>query len=148
MTTIREILRGRHVLSVNPEDSVLHVARFMVEHNVGAVPVLNNGHVEGIFSERDIMKRVLVEGRDPAQTPVSEVMTPNPMVVSPDDKIQHCLRVMKQHGFRHLPVCSGRKLEGFLSLRDLLLHEVDEKDGEVRLMREYMHSVPGAREVD
>ena len=107
------------------------------------VPVLKDGQLEGIFSERDIMKRVLVEGLDPAKTSVADVMTRNPLVVSPDDKIEHCLMVMKQHGFRHLPVCNGRKLEGFLSLRDLLLHEVNEKDGEVRMMREYMHATPG-----
>jgi CBS domain-containing protein len=143
MTTIREILRDRKTFSASIQDTVLHAARYMVEHNIGAVPVLKDGQLEGIFSERDIMKRVLVEGRDPARTAISDVMTRNPLVVSPDDKIEHCLVLMKQHGFRHLPVCSGRKLEGFLSLRDLLLHEVDEKDGEVRLMREYMHAMPG-----
>lgn len=143
MTTIREILRGRQTLSANSHDTVLRAAQFMVEHNIGAVPVLKDGQLEGIFSERDIMKRVLVEGRDPAKTPVSDVMTRDPLVVSPDEKIEHCLKIMKQHGFRHLPVCNGRKLEGFLSLRDLLLHEVNEKDGEVRLMREYMHATPG-----
>jgi CBS domain-containing protein len=143
MTTIREILRDRKTFSANTHDSVLQTARYMVEHNIGAVPVLKDGQLEGIFSERDIMKRVLVEGRDPARTAIADVMTRNPLVVSPDDKIEHCLVLMKQHGFRHLPVCSGRKLEGFLSLRDLLLHEVDEKDGEVRLMREYMHAMPG-----
>lgn len=143
MTTIREILQGRQTFSSNAHDTVLHTARYMVEHNIGAVPVLKDGQLEGIFSERDIMKRVLVEGRDPGKTPVADVMTRNPLVVSPDEKIEHCLVLMKQHGFRHLPVCNGRKLEGFISLRDLLLHEVDEKDGEVRLMREYMHATPG-----
>ena len=143
MTSIREILRDRKTFFANTHDSVLHTARYMVEHNIGAVPVLKDGQLEGIFSERDIMKRVLVEGLDPARTQVSDVMTRNPLVVSPDDKIEHCLVLMKQHGFRHLPVCDGRKLEGFLSLRDLLLHEVDAKDGEVRLMREYMHATPG-----
>jgi CBS domain-containing protein len=143
MTTIREILRGRQVLSANTQDSVLTAARYMVEHNIGAVPVLKDGQLEGIFSERDIMKRVLVEARDPANTKVADVMTRNPLVVTPDEKIEHCLVLMKQHGFRHLPVCNGRKLEGFLSLRDLLLHECDAKDGEVRLMREYMHATPG-----
>ena len=117
MTTIREILRGRQPLSAKTNDTVLHTARFMVEHNIGAVPVLKDGQLEGIFSERDIMKRVLVEGRDPAQTRVADVMTRNPLVVSPEDKIEHCLVLMKQHGFRHLPVCDGSKLEGFLSLR-------------------------------
>src|SRR5947209_3311540 len=99
MTTIREILRGRQVLSANTQDSVLTAARYMVEHNIGAVPVLKDGQLEGIFSERDIMKRVLVESRDPANTKVADVMTRNPLVVTPEEKIEHCLVLMKQHGF-------------------------------------------------
>ena len=142
MATIREILQGRTTLSANSTDTVLRTARFMVEHNIGAVPVLSNGELAGIFSERDIMKRVLVEGRDPAGTAVADVMTRNPLVVTPDEPLDKCLMLMKQHGFRHLPVCNGRKLEGFLSLRDLLMRECDEKDGEVKLMREYIHGSP------
>lgn len=142
MATIREILHGRQVYSAKLDDTVLQTARFMVEHNVGAVPVLDGHELAGIFSERDIMKRVMVEGRDPAQTKVSDVMTRNPLTVSPDEKLDHCLKVMKQHGFRHLPVVSGNKLEGFLSLRDLLLREVDEKDGDIRMLHQYMHGAP------
>lgn len=143
MGTIRQLLKDRQTYTVEGQQSVLDVARFMVERNIGAVPVLEGGKLVGIFSERDIMKRVLVEGKDPKKAKVSDVMTPNPLVVTADESFDNCMILMKQHGFRHLPILDGSKLLGLVSLRDLLLHEVDEKDGEVKMMRAYMHSMPG-----
>jgi CBS domain-containing protein len=98
----------------------------------------------GIFSERDLMNRVVVEGRDPARTPVREVMTEDPLTVEPNDSLETCMTLMRRHGFRHLPICSGRELRGVVSLRDILLHDLDEKDDEVRMMRAYLHSTPEA----
>lgn len=143
MSSIRQLLKDRQTYTVESQQSVLEVAKFMVERNIGAVPVLEGGKLVGIFSERDIMKRVLVEGKDPKKAKVSDVMTPNPLVVTADESFDNCMVLMKQHGFRHLPILDGNKLLGLVSLRDLLLHEVDEKDGEVKMMRAYMHSMPG-----
>jgi CBS domain-containing protein len=143
MSTIRQLLKDRQTYTVESQQSVLDVAKFMVERNIGAVPVLEGGKLVGIFSERDIMKRVLVEGKDPKHAKVADVMTRNPLVVTADESFDNCMVLMKQHGFRHLPILDGNKLLGLVSLRDLLLHEVDEKDGEVKMMRAYMHSMPG-----
>jgi len=143
MSTIRHLLKDRETYTVDSQQTVFEVARFMVERNIGAVPVLDRGKLVGIFSERDIMKRVLAEGKDPKRSKVSEVMTPDPLVVTADESFENCMLLMKQHGFRHLPIVDDQKLLGLVSLRDLLLHEVDEKDGEVRMMRAYMHSNPG-----
>jgi len=140
---ISELIKHRETYHVESSQSVLEAARWMVEHNVGALPVLDAGRLVGIFSERDIMKRVVAEGRDPARTRVADVMTREPLVVAPDDDVQHCMMLMKQHGFRHLPICGGnRSLVGLVSLRDMLLHEVNEKDGEVRMMRAYIGTGP------
>lgn len=143
MSTIRHLLKDRETYTVESQQSVLDVAKFMVERNIGAVPVLEGGKLVGIFSERDIMKRVLAEGKDPKKAKVGDVMTRNPLVVTADESVDNCMVLMKQHGFRHLPILDGTRLAGLLSLRDLLLHEVDEKDGEVKMMRAYMHSMPG-----
>ena len=116
----------------------------MVEHNIGAVPVLQSGKLIGIFSERDLMNRVVVNGKDPARTPVSQVMTDDPLTVAPTDPLETCMTLMRRHGFRHLPVCSGKDLVGVVSLRDILLHDLDAKDDEVRMMRAYLHSTPEA----
>src|SRR5581483_10139559 len=104
------------------------------------VPVLDRGELVGIFSERDLMTKVLVRGHDPHTTKVDTVMSPDPLRVTPEASIGDCMILMKQHKFRHLPICEGNRLVGFLSLRDILLHEVDEKDIEVRMMRAYIAS--------
>ena len=141
---ICDLLRNQVAISAEAHQTVLEVARMMVEHNIGAVPVLQNGQLIGIFSERDLMSRVVVNGKDPAHTPVSQVMTEDPLTVAQNDPLETCMTLMKRHGFRHLPVCSGRELKGVVSLRDILLHDLDAKDDEVRMMRAYLHSTPDA----
>lgn len=143
MASIHDLIQDRETYTVNSDETVLAAARFMVERNIGAVPVLQRGELAGIFSERDIMKRVLAAGRDPQTTKVSEVMTSNLTVVSPGESLESCMLLMREHGFRHLPVCEGKRLVGLVSLRDLLLRDLTEKDAEVKMMRAYIHSDPG-----
>lgn len=119
MSQIYELVRNQRTLSVNSEQTVLEAARFMTEHNIGAVPVLRDGDLVGVFSERDLMRRVVAAGRSPGMTTVSEVMTANPRTVPGSESLDDCLFLMQEHGFRHLPVCEGKKLLGFISLRDL-----------------------------
>ncbi len=141
---ICDLLRNQVTVSADAHQTVLEVARMMVEHNIGAVPVLQDGQLTGIFSERDLMIRVVVGGNDPARTLVGQVMTDDPLTVAPNDPLETCMTLMRRHGFRHLPVCAGRELKGVISLRDILLHNLDEKDDEVRMMRAYLHSTPEA----
>jgi CBS domain-containing protein len=141
---ICDLLSNQVTISAEAQQTVLDVARMMVEHNIGAVPVLQDGRLTGIFSERDLMIRVVVDGKDPARTLVSQVMTEDPLTVAPNDPLETCMTLMRRHGFRHLPVCAGRELKGVISLRDILLHNLDEKDDEVRMMRAYLHSTPEA----
>lgn len=141
---ISDLLKNQVTVSAKSQQTVLEIAHLMVEHNIGAVPVLQDGKLIGIFSERDLMSRVVVEGRDPGKTRVSDVMTEDPLTVAPNDSLETCMTLMKRHGFRHLPVCAGRELKGVISLRDILLHNLDEKDDEVRMMRAYLHSTPDA----
>ena len=140
MRSIYDLVKGRKTHDVSEQQSVLDVARLMVEHNIGAVPVVRDGNLIGIFSERDLLKRVVAEGRDPAKTLVGEVMTPEPLVVKPGETIEHCMIVMKQHSFRHLPVCDGQKMVGIVSLRDIMLHDLEAKDDEIITMRQYIQT--------
>jgi CBS domain-containing protein len=141
---ISDLLRNQVIVSAEVHQTVLEIAKLMVQHNIGAVPVLQDGKLVGIFSERDLMSRVVVAGSDPARTVVSQVMTEDPLTVVPTDSLETCMTLMKRHGFRHLPVCAGHQLSGVISLRDILLHNLDEKDDEVRMMRAYLHSTPEA----
>jgi CBS domain-containing protein len=141
---ISDLLRNQVTVFAEVQQTVLEAVKLMVEHNIGAVPVLQDGQLVGIFSERDLMSRVVAEGKDAAHTKVSAVMTEDPLTIAPNDNLETCMTLMKRHGFRHLPVCSGREVKGVISLRDILLQNLDEKDDEVRMMRAYLHSSPEA----
>ena len=132
MTTLRELVKDRRVYSVDASRTVLEAARYMMEHGVGAVPVLRDGNLTGILSERDIMNRVVAVGRTPGTTAVSEVMTANPRAVAADESIEECLFIMREFGFRHLPIVDGKELKGLVSLRDVLMHHVAEIERQTR----------------
>lgn len=139
MSKIYDLIKDNVLHTVTADETVLEAARVMATHNVGAILVLRDGELAGIFSERDIMKRVVAEARDPARTRVSEVMTADPLTVDMRESIEHCMVLMKEHSFRHLPVCDGKKLKGIVSLRDILLRDLTEKNEEVQFMRAYIH---------
>lgn len=132
MTTLRDLVKDRKVYSVEAGRTVLEAARYMMEHNVGAVPVLRNGNLAGILSERDIMNRVVAVGRTPGTTTVSEVMTANPRAVGADESIEECLFIMREFGFRHLPIVDGKDLKGLVSLRDILMQQAAEIERQTR----------------
>jgi CBS domain-containing protein len=132
MTTLRDLLKDRRVYSVKDSHTVLEAARYMMEHNVGAVPVLRDGDLAGILSERDIMNRVVAIGRTPGTTAVSEVMTANPRAVPADESIEECLFIMREFGFRHLPIVEGKEVKGLVSLRDVLMHQAAELERQAR----------------
>lgn len=132
MSTLRDLVKDRKLYSIESNRSVLEAARCMMEHNVGALPVLRNGDLAGILSERDIMNRVVAVGRTPGTTAVSEVMTANPRSVAADESIEECLFIMREFGFRHLPIVDGNQLQGLVSLRDVLMHQAAEIERQAR----------------
>ena len=132
MSHVYDLVKDRRVHSIEADQTVLEAARFMMEHRIGALPVLRNGELVGIFSERDIMNRVVAAGRLPGTTKISEVMTANPKAVSVDETIDNCLFLMREFGFRHLPITDGKQLKGLVSLRDILLGYVSQKEAEAR----------------
>jgi CBS domain-containing protein len=142
MACIYDLIKEQETYRGDVSQSVLELARAMVERNIGAVPVLRDGELVGIFSERDLMRRVVAEGRDPATTCVAEVMTDDPLTVGPGEDVETCMILMRRHGFRHLPICEGKLLKGLVSLRDILLHDLNEKDHDIRMMRAYIQASP------
>jgi CBS domain-containing protein len=132
MSTLRDLVKDRKVYSVEATRTVLEAARFMMEHNIGALPVMRNGELAGILSERDIMNRVVAVGRTPGHTAVSEVMTANPRAVSADESVEECLFIMREFGFRHLPIVDGKELKGLVSLRDVLMRQAAEMERQSR----------------
>jgi CBS domain-containing protein len=139
---IHDLIKNQETYRADVAQTVLAVAQAMVERNIGAVPVLRDGLLAGVFSERDLMRRVVVVGLDPAHTLVGSVMTSDPLTVEPNADLETCRFLMRRHGFRHLPVCRNQQLHGMVSMRDILLHDLSEKDDEVRMMRAYIQSAP------
>lgn len=140
MGSVYDLVRGKEVIVATEDQSITEAARLMAAHNVGAVPVVREGDLIGVFSERDIMNRVVAAGLDPQKTRVRDVMSNEVRAVGPQETLDDCMVLMKKYGIRHLPIVEANRLVGVISLRDILLHEVDEMDGEVRAMRAYIQS--------
>ena len=140
MATIRDLLINRTIHYIQPDQTVFEAARYMVDCKVGAVPVLDGTTLVGIFSERDIMSKVVTKGREPLTTRISEVMSTELRTLAPGSTCEDAMVMMQTHGVRHLPVCDGKMLVGFLSLRDLLRQTLDEKCGEADMMRAYIQT--------
>jgi CBS domain-containing protein len=111
MSTLRDLVKDRKVYSIDAE---------------------RNGELTGIFSERDIMNRVVAAGRTPGHTAVSEVMTANPRAVNLDETVEECLFIMHEFGFRHLPIVEGKELKGLVSLRDVVMRQAGELQRQAR----------------
>jgi CBS domain-containing protein len=123
---IREVLERRNLVLAPPQASVDEAARLMKEAHVGAVLIVEQGRLVGIFTERDAVFRVLAARRDPLATRLAEVMTPDPVTVSPEETFGYALLVMHDNGFRHAPVVENGRPIGVVSTRHALDPELEE----------------------
>jgi CBS domain-containing protein len=142
MRTVGELIQGKSFYTANFDQSVYETARYMAEKDIGAVPILEDNRLVGIFSERDIIKRVIVAGRDVRTTSVKDVMTTELVVAQSTEEIAHVLDKMQKNHCRHMPVVVGDRLAGFLSLRDLLSADLEEKDAQVQQLNTYIYYSP------
>ena len=142
MGTVREILarKGSQVWSVGKEASVLDAALLMNEHRIGALVVLEEGRVAGMFTERDVLRRVVAEQRDPARTRVGEIMTDEVICGTLETSIEEARGAMKNRRIRHLPLVDGdRRLLGLISIGDLNAHEATSQEQTIHLLQEYLY---------
>ncbi len=141
MDTVAQILKrkGSQIWAVPPQSSVQEAARLMKEKNIGAVLVMDaDQKVQGIFSERDLARRVVAEGRDPATTPVAEVMTPQVLCISPDATAEEVLAVMTDKRLRHLPVREGDRLIGVISIGDAVKAVIEHHEFTIQQLINYI----------
>ena len=142
MKSIKQLIADRSVYTVDRHAMVQAAVEYMAQKNIGAVSVMDGSRLVGIFSERDVIHRVVSKGLNPVTTSVESVMTSNLVVASADESHESCLRKMKQANCRHLPIVEGDTLLGFISLRDLLQVEISEKDDNIEFLHNYMFHVP------
>jgi CBS domain-containing protein len=139
MTTIRRVVCEREPYYVRDSATAFDAAEFMAGRNIGAVCVLDgDDKLVGIFSERDLLKRVIVAGRDPRDVPIREVMSEPRGAIECDDTPHEALERMEVVGSRHLPVMDGDKFIGMLSMRDIMRVELSEQGAELQLLHEYI----------
>jgi len=142
MKKLRDIMRYGFLFTVDHQASVAEAVRVMTKNNVGIVSVLDGNKLVGVFSERDVVRRVVARGRDPARTPVAEVMTADLVVADAEEDYQSAIHKMDQVNIRHLPVVSEGELVSMLSIRDLLRVNMEDKDAEIHHLHAYLFQVP------
>jgi CBS domain-containing protein len=141
MPTVRDILarKGTAVVSILPSASVFQAAELMNERGVGGLLIVDEGkNLLGVFTERDILRRVVVAGRDPKLTPVAEVMTRDVITCLPNTKIDECSAVMTTRRIRHLPVADEQTVYGVVTIGDMLAFRVAEHESTIQYLNGYM----------
>ncbi len=133
MATVEKLLadKGFHVWAVSPEDTVYNAIKLMSDKDIGALPVVQNGKLVGIFSERDYTRKVVLQDRASKHTRVMEIMTVNVCYISPATSIDECMRIMSKHHFRHLPVVLENELIGMISIADVVKVIIDEQKNKI-----------------
>lgn len=142
MGTVSEILatKGSHVLTIGASAAVTDAALLMNEHKVGSLVVTEDGRPIGIFTERDILQRIVAARRDPATTAVADVMTGELVCCRPETPIEEARAAMKNRRIRHLPVVdSERQLLGLVSIGDLNAYHLDSQELTIHLLHEYLY---------
>lgn len=142
MKTLREVMRAGFIFALQRTAAVAEAAQMMETHNIGIVAVLDGERLVGVFSERDVVRRVLNHGKDPLCTAVGDVMTTNLVVAAPDDDYQAAMRAMDHANIRHLPVVEDGRMISMLSIRDLMRVDMARLTEEIRYLHEYMYQLP------
>lgn len=140
MSQVSEILteKGRRVLKIDADASVLEAVERMVEENVGALLVTDGGDVTGIVTERDYLRRVALEGRTDAETSVREIMSSPLVVVTPETLIEECMALMTNRRIRHLPVVDAGEVAGIISIGDLVKFQSRQQSYELQFLHDYI----------
>jgi CBS domain-containing protein len=140
MKIVNDILsrKGRQVWSVTPETTVYDALSLMADRDIGAVLVLRDGKLAGIFSERDYARKVILEGKSSKTVPVKEIMSTPVFFVGPTTTMDECMALMTEKKFRHLPVISQGELEGVISIGDVVKALISDKEFTIEQLEKYI----------
>jgi CBS domain-containing protein len=142
MVTVREILarKGAEVFTVETSVSVLEATQLMNTHKIGALVVTESERIVGMYTERDVLSRVVVAEKAPASVIVGDVMTTEVICCEPSTPIEEASRILKDRRIRHLPVCGeAGKLAGVLSIGDINAYHASDREAQIHFMSEYIH---------
>ena len=141
---IAELLdrKGRQVWTVGAEDTVLRALELMEAKNIGAVVVVDQGRVIGMFTERHYARKVILKGRSSPKTKIREVMRTDPIFVRADQSLEDCMAIMASKNLRHLPVLEDERLEGIVSMGDLLRFCISAREYDIEQLVHYIRGAP------
>ena len=133
-------LKPRNVISISPDVNVIEALKLMAKENIGAVVVLQGDNLVGILSERDYARKVVLEGKTSSSTKVSEIMTTKVITVEESQKVDDCMNIMTENHIRHLPVISGGKVLGLISIGDVLKQVMQQQKDLIEQLEAYIRS--------
>ena len=142
---IRQVLQGKPVnalYSVSSGQSVLEALQLMAEKNIGAVMVIDDGKLTGIFSERDYARKIILQDRHSDDTPVADVMTPNVITIEPEQRLDECMVIMSDRHIRHLPVMEEGTLIGIISINDVVAAIIRDQKTRIASLESYISGSP------
>ncbi|HET7587170.1 MAG TPA: CBS domain-containing protein [Gammaproteobacteria bacterium] len=140
MATVKQVLRGKdsEVFTISSGATVYEALELLAAEDIGALPVVDNGRLVGIFSERDYARKVILKGKSSRDTAVDALMTTEVYSVDPDTTIEDCMALMTHRRVRHLPVLDERRLVGIVSIGDVVKNIIAEQRGQIRELRDYV----------
>jgi CBS domain-containing protein len=130
--------KGSAVWSIAPNATVFDAIQLMADKNVGALPVVENGRLAGIISERDYTRKVILKGKSSKETPVRDIMTQELVTAGAGDSVTECMRVMTEKRIRHLPVMEGSKMIGLISIGDLVRRIISAQTATIDNLEKYI----------
>ena len=141
MKTLRQFIAGKNkpIVTIAPEETVLHALELMAKHDVGALLVLEGNRLAGVFSERDYARKVILQGKSSRETKVREVMTDKVLYVTPETSIEECMAIMTDKHIRHLPILNAEgQLIGMLSIGDLVKAMIEQQQKTIEQLQSYI----------
>ncbi|MEO8860097.1 MAG: CBS domain-containing protein [Ginsengibacter sp.] len=142
MNHVKDILsrKGSKAISVLPDTTVINALRVMADNNIGSVLVMNGEEYMGLVTERDYSRKVILKGKNSTDTKVSEIMSSDLPHIKPDDTIEHCMELMTDSNIRYLPVFKNNKLEGIISITDVVKETILKQQQTIRHLDSYINS--------
>ena len=142
MNTIRQILslKDTRLITISPNALVYEALETMNSHNISAILITEDGVLKGIFTERDYARKVVLKGKSSKEVLISSVMTPSPIVITPDQSLEHCMQVMTDKHIRHLPVVEDDKLSAMISIGDVVKFIIEDQKQTIQNLENYINS--------
>jgi CBS domain-containing protein len=140
MLQVKHLLaeKGHRIFAIGPDEPVLAAVRLMADHYIGALLVMRGDDLVGIISERDYARKIILQNRSSAETPVRDIMSSPVITVRPEDSTDTCMRICTDRRVRHLPVADGHKIVGVLSIGDLVKAVIDAQTREIEQLQRYI----------